>query len=414
MWHSRPRLCELPGTAEGGRATYQSATDRATAAGATDWLLQLARPTDSNESMSRVVLAMSGGVDSSVAAWLLREQGHEVVGVFMRHGQDRPATSASCGKQGCCTAADAADARRAAEMLGIPFYTVNFQQEFDRIVDYFVAEYTAGRTPNPCIVCNTWLKFGRLFDYADGIGAEYVATGHYARLVLLPGGEHALYRGLDESKDQSYVLFGIRRELLPRLLFPVGEHRKTEIRQIAERLGLSVAAKRDSQEICFVPDQDHARFIRERRGDLDTSGEIVTTDGAVVGRHDGFERFTVGQRRGLRVAFGEPRYVVRVEPATRRVVLGTRDELARTELSAAGANWLVGTEGLGVGDWGLGEAFRARVKIRYRSPAADATVYPRPDGGFHVRFNESVHGIAPGQAAVCYDGDRLVGGGWIE
>ncbi len=171
-----------------------------------------------------------------------------------------------CGKQGCCTAADAADARRVADVLDIPFYAVNFEQEFARIVDYFVREYTAGRTPNPCIVCNTWLKFGRLFDYADSIGAEYVATGHYARLVALEGGEIALCRGRDESKDQSYVLFGIQRRLLPRLMFPVGEYRKEEIRRMAERLGLRVAAKRDSQEICFVPDQDHARFIRERRG----------------------------------------------------------------------------------------------------------------------------------------------------
>ena len=250
---------------------------------------------------------MSGGVDSSVAAWLLREQGHDVVGLFMRHGQgDCPNFRVSengtvpfgdakgegkCGKQGCCTAVDAADARRVADVLDIPFYAVNFEQEFARIVDYFVREYTAGRTPNPCIVCNTWLKFGRLFDYADSLGAEYVATGHYARLVcagrwsgkgdsphlceapfrpfrqmgtvpFFRPGEVALCRGRDESKDQSYVLFGIPRRLLPRLMFPVGDYQKEEIRRIAQRLGLRVAAKRDSQEICFVPDQDHARFVR--------------------------------------------------------------------------------------------------------------------------------------------------------
>ena len=425
--------------------------------------------------MSRVVLAMSGGVDSSVAAWLLREQGHDVVGLFMRHGQEATVHGASplskeeqplppaplpkgegkLGKQGCCTAADAADARRVADMLDIPFYAVNFEQEFARIVDYFVAEYAAGRTPNPCIVCNTWLKFGRLFDYADSIGAEFVATGHYARLVrLAPGGEIALCRGLDESKDQSYVLFGIKRHLLLRLMFPVGEYRKDEIRRIAERLGLRVAAKRDSQEICFVPDQDHARFVRQNRGGIDTSGEIVTTDGKVVGRHDGFERFTVGQRKGLRVAFGEPRYVVRIEPESRRVVIGTQEELARRELFAAEANWLVEGRGEGRGERdaesavGSGQSavgseseirnpksedssnpqspipnpsplsplpsFRAEVKIRYRSRAVAATVSPLPGGRFHVQFDEPCHAVAPGQAAVCYDGEQVLGGGWIE
>ena len=366
--------------------------------------------------MSRVVLAMSGGVDSSVAAWLLREAGHEVVGVFMRHGQeseaaggqetgrDRGGTSAR-PKQGCCSAADAADARRVAEMLGLPFYPLNFQQEFARIVDYFVEGYTAGRTPNPCIVCNTWLKFGKLFEYADNVGAEFVATGHYARSVPVGDGEIGLCRAADSSKDQSYVLFGIRRELLRRLIFPLGEHRKEEIRRIAGRLGLRVAQKRDSQEICFVPDQDHARFVRQRRGDTDTSGEIVTTDGTVVGRHTGVERFTVGQRKGLGIAFGEPRYVVRIEPETRRVVIGAWEELARSELAAAEANWLI-DEPTG---W-----LACQVKIRYRSRPVDATVQTLPGGRFRVDFREPCHGVAPGQAAVCYDGDRLLGGGWIE
>jgi tRNA-uridine 2-sulfurtransferase len=392
----------------------------------------------SNECMSCVVLAMSGGVDSSVAAWLLRQQGHDVVGLFMRHGQEAEESCPTDGlpfrKQSCCTAADAADARRVADMLDIPFYAVNFEQEFARIVDYFVAEYTRGRTPNPCIVCNTWLKFGRLFDYADSIGAEFVATGHYARLVpisqggadisvcqkeggrqeCLPHSEIALCRGLDESKDQSYVLFGIERRLLRRLMFPVGEYRKEEIRQMAQRLGLRVAAKRDSQEICFVPDQDHARFIRQHRGEIDTSGEIVTTDGTVVGRHDGFERFTVGQRKGLRVAFGEPRYVVRVEPDTHRVVIGTQEELARSELYAAEANWLASGAISKSPNLHISKSLRAQVKIRYRSRAAAATVELLPGNRFRVRFDEPCHAVAPGQAAVCYDGDRVLGGGWIE
>ncbi len=361
--------------------------------------------------MARVVLAMSGGVDSSVAAWLLREQGHDVVGLFMRHGIQAESTcridgDSSVRKQGCCSASDAADARRVADELAIPFYAVNFEREFVQIVDYFVSEYVGGRTPNPCVVCNNRLKFGKLFDYADSIGAQYVATGHYARLLPTSDADvPALRCGLDAAKDQSYVLFGIRRHLLGRMLLPIGDYRKDEIRRIAARLNLRVAEKKDSQEICFVPDQDHARFIRQRGNTPDTSGEIVTTDGTIVGRHDGYERYTVGQRKGLGIAFGEPRFVVRLEPDTRRVVIGTRDELARTELTAAGANWLVEPPAA---------PLRCRVKIRYRSAAAAATVEPSGDDRFRVRFDEPCYGIAPGQAAVCYDGDRVLGGGWIE
>ena len=361
--------------------------------------------------MSRVVLAMSGGVDSSVAAWLLRRQGHDVVGLFMRHGAQAETSrlgasdTTTSRKQGCCSAADADDARRVADVLDVPFYAVNFEDQFQRIIDYFVDQYTAGRTPNPCIVCNTWLKFGKLFEYADGIGARYVATGHHARLVNVAGDQIALCRGRDPSKDQSYVLFGIDRQLLGRLKLPVGEHHKDEIREIAGRLGLRVADKPDSQEICFVPDQDHARFIKGRRGEVDTSGEIVTTDGEVVGRHEGLERFTIGQRKGLGIAFGEPRYVVRLEADTRRVVIGTKDELARTELTAGSANWLIDEPV---------KPFRCLVKIRYRSRPTEATVDPLPGSRFSVLFDAPCHGIAPGQAAVCYQDDRVLGGGWIE
>jgi tRNA-specific 2-thiouridylase len=387
---------------------------------------------------------MSGGVDSSVAAWLLRQQGHEVIGVFMRHGQDQlpsppaplplagegrnlspPAPLPLAGegsidaacvaggspaagrKQGCCSAADATDARRVADMLGIPFYALNLQREFGRIIDYFVAQYTAGRTPNPCIVCNTWLKFGKLVEYADGVGADFVATGHYARLVPTADGDIALCRGRDESKDQSYVLFGIQRTLLPRLKFPVGEYTKAEIREIAGRVGFAVARKRDSQEICFVPEGDHARFVRRHRGEIDTSGEVVTTDGTAVGRHEGFEQFTVGQRKGLRLAFGEPRYVVRIEPESRCVVIGTWNELARTELTAGDANWLVQQQ-LPL------HSFRAQVRIRYRSRPVEAMVELLPGNRFLAAFDRPCHGVAPGQAAVCYDGERVLGGGWIE
>jgi tRNA-specific 2-thiouridylase len=271
-----------------------------------------------------------------------------------------------------------------------------------------VEEYAAGRTPNPCIVCNTWLKFGKLFEYADSIGAEFVATGHYAQLRENADGEACLCRGLDESKDQSYVLFGIDRKLLSRLQFPVGGYRKDEIRQMAANWGLRVAQKRDSQDICFIPDQDHSRFVRQRRDDLETTGDFVATDGEVLGRHNGYEAFTVGQRKGLGLAFGQPRYVVRIEPDTRRVVLGTLDDLACSKLTASRANWLVPLTN------NNSASFHCEVKIRYRSPAFPAEVIPLPDDCFRVRFTDTVRGVAPGQAAVCYCEDRVLGGGWIE
>ena len=372
--------------------------------------------------MSRVVLAMSGGVDSSVAAHLLLERGHEVIGVFMRHGERvQEACSAtplagisllplwnepSNRRQGCCSAADAEDARRVADRLDIPFYALDLQAEFRGIVEYFVAEYTAGRTPNPCVMCNNWIKFGRLFDYARSVGARYVATGHYARLVADgSSGLPALCRGVDPGKDQSYVLFGIRREFLPRMLLPVGDFQKPEIRRIATQLGLDVAEKRDSQEICFVTSGRHEEFIRAWRGAVDTSGEIITTDGHVVGRHAGIERFTIGQRKGLGVALGDRRFVVRIDAETRRVVVGSREELARRELTADRTNWLV--------DPPSGR-FRCQAKIRYNAPAVPATAECLANERLQVWFDEPCHGVAPGQAVVCYQGQRVLGGGWIE
>jgi tRNA-specific 2-thiouridylase len=353
--------------------------------------------------MSRVVLAMSGGVDSSVAAWLLRRAGHEVIGLFMRHGEPGVAAGRAADRtQGCCSAADAADARRVAQRLDIPFYVLNFQEEFARIIAYFVAEYTAGRTPNPCIACNTWLKFGKLLEYADSIGADRVATGHYARLLPAADGQPTLCRGVDRDKDQSYVLWGIDRRLLPRLSFPVGEYPKGEVREMAAALGLDVADKPDSQEICFVPAGQHARFVHQFPGAPDTAGEVVSTAGEVLGRHPGLEHFTIGQRKGLGMAFGQPRYVVRLEPATHRVVVGTKEELARRELTAGGANWLTSPPP------------RCEVKIRYRSAAVAATLDLLADDRFAIHFDEPCWAVAPGQAAVCYAGDRLLGGGWID
>ncbi len=372
--------------------------------------------------MARIVLAMSGGVDSSVAAHLLCDAGHEVIGVFMRHGEQSPLASTCAtgshpseprlpivnprldNKQGCCSAADAEDGRRVADQLGIPFYALNLQDEFARIIDYFVDEYVSGRTPNPCVVCNHWIKFGKLFDYADSIGADYVATGHYARLNRDADGRWGIYRGRDAGKDQSYVLFGIDADLLARMMLPVGEFNKLTIRQSAANLGLAVADKKDSQEICFVTSGKHDEFVRQRRGGDDRSGEIVTTSGKVVGQHHGIERFTIGQRKGLGVALGEARFVVRIEPETRRVVIGSKEELACPQLTAAGVNWLVDPPSA---------PLRCRVQIRYNSGATPATVERLPNDRMRVTFDQPCYGVAPGQAAVCYDRDRVLGGGWI-
>jgi tRNA-specific 2-thiouridylase len=385
--------------------------------------------------MSRVVLAMSGGVDSSVAAHLLIAQGHDVIGVFMRHGEQSPVACEDRGarneerggrqaqlsilaprssplhhKQGCCTAADAEDARRVADKLGIPFYAINLQAEFGQIIDYFVAEYTAGRTPNPCVQCNNWIKFGKLFDYADSVGAEFVATGHYARLEQQADGTTALLRGIDSSKDQSYVLFGIRRDLLGRMILPVGHFKKPAIRRIAAGLGLRVAEKKDSQEICFVTRGRYDEFVRHRRK-ADTTGELVTTDGTVVARHDGIESFTVGQRKGLGVALGDRKFVVRIEPDSRRVVIGDRRELDCRELTARDCNWI-----LQDGDV-ASEPERCFAQIRYNASAHPATMKLLAGRRVLVQFDEPQFAVTPGQAVVCYDerdNQRVLGGGWIE
>lgn len=374
--------------------------------------------------MARVVLAMSGGVDSSVAAHLLLDAGHEVIGVFMRHGEESASGCRAGGeggpglpvigaaradhKQGCCSASDAADARRVAGRLGIPFYALDLQQDFRRIVDYFVEDYLSGRTPNPCVRCNHWIKFGRLFDYADGVDADFVATGHYARMTT-DDGQAALHRGLDASKDQSYALFGIRPDRLRRMLLPVGDYAKPRIREIAAELGLGVAGKRDSQEICFVTRGHHSDFVKAKRPEMAgaTAGEIVTVDGRVVGEHPGFEAFTIGQRKGLGVALGTPHFVVKIEPESRRVVIGPHAALARDELTAGEANWLIDPRSV---------PQRVEVQIRYNGSPQPATVRLSPDGPdrFEVRFDEPQHGVAPGQAAVVYDGSRVLGGGWIR
>ena len=354
----------------------------------------------------RVVLAMSGGVDSSASAVLLKEQGYDVVGLFMRTGAygDEPDTRRD-NKKGCCSAIDAGDARRVADRLEIPFYALDFEREFDRVIDYFADEYLAGRTPNPCVVCNTWLKFGELWEFGRRIEADFIATGHYARVLIGPSGEPELHKAVDPEKDQSYVLSGIRREMLPRLLFPVGGFRKDEVRTVARRAGLAeVAGKPDSVDNCFVPDGDHAKLIRKRRPAVATAGAVVDATGNTLGEHDGYERFTIGQRKGLGIATDRKRYVLDIVPETKTVVLGDRDDLRANGLVATGVNWLA--------DKPAGP-LRCTAKIRYRNAGSPATVCATPDDGARVHFDAPQFAVTPGQAVVFYDSSRVLGGGWI-
>lgn len=356
---------------------------------------------------------MSGGVDSSVACQLLAEAGYDIVGVFMRHGgEPEPVCEttslpilAPAHKQGCCSASDADDARRIADGLGIPFYALNLKEDFDRIIDYFVSDYAAGRTPNPCVMCNNWLKFGKLFEYADSVGAEFVATGHYAQLLPGQDGRLALHRGVDRDKDQSYVLFGVPQSRMQRMLLPIGGFQKSEIRSLAEKFGLSrVASKPDSQEICFVAPGQHPAFVAKRT-DRDTTGEMVTCDGTVVAQHNGIENFTIGQRKGLGVAMGEPYFVVRIDAESNQVVIGKQHELARSGLIADRVNWLAPTRDAG---------FSCLVQIRYGSEAQPAQCRYREDETLEIKFERPRIGVAPGQAVVCYDENRVLVGGWIR
>jgi tRNA-specific 2-thiouridylase len=360
-------------------------------------------PSHEGERMARVVLAMSGGVDSSVAAHLLKQQGHDVIGLFMRtgaHGTDSRADH----KKGCCSALDAGDARRVADRLDIPFYALDFEREFERIIDYFADEYLAGRTPNPCVVCNNWLKFGQLWTYGRQLEADFIATGHYAQVRQTEAGPQ-LHRAVDPDKDQSYVLYGLRRDVLPHLLFPIGGYRKEEVRTLARSVGLAVADKPDSVEICFVPDGDHASLIRRRRPEHATAGHIVDTAGNVLAEHDGIEQFTIGQRKGLGFAAGQRRYVLQIVPADNAVVVGDREELLASGLEASGVNWLV--------DVPTDRPLACEAKIRYRHTAAPALVTSSADGRAQVLFASPQHAVTPGQAVVFYDGSRVLGGGWI-
>ncbi|MCH2133079.1 MAG: tRNA 2-thiouridine(34) synthase MnmA [Phycisphaerales bacterium] len=359
----------------------------------------------------KVLLAMSGGVDSSVAAVLLQEAGWDVVGCFMRLGSPGETLNEGCdtsrikiGHQGCCSINDADDARTVAARLNIPFYVLNFRDEFNRVIDYFRSEYHAGRTPNPCVRCNDWLKFGRLHEYARQVGASHVASGHYARLEG-EGDDLRLCRGVDDGKDQSYVLFGAPRERLGQMLLPIGNLTKDTVRGIARDHDLPVFDKPDSQEICFVPDNDYAGLLRRTDPDQMQAGEIVTPDGDVVGHHDGHQHFTVGQRRGLGIAAGTPLYVIDRQPETNQVVVGDRTHLSAPGLEANDTNWFIDPPDT----W-----TPCRAQIRYNASAVPARFRcPSPDR-FLVEFATPQFAVAPGQAVVCYDGDTVIGGGWIH
>jgi len=365
----------------------------------------------------KIAVAMSGGVDSSAAAAILKEQGHELVGFTMQlWNQRRGLTVDENGEplpSRCCSLDDVYDARRVAEELGFPFYVLNLENEFERdVVQPFVNSYLNGETPIPCVACNSRLKFASLDRLAAGLGCEKVATGHYARVEFdKTTNRYRLLRGRDPLKDQSYFLWELTQDQLSRALFPLGEMSKPDVRAAARRNNLAVAEKKESQEICFVPDGDYAGFIdryleaEEQTDRLPKSGDVVTSHGKVVGTHAGLHHYTIGQRRGLGIADSQPLYVIGIESARNRVIVGYQDDLMSDEFNAGGVNWIAVDDPT--------EPVVAEVRVRYRHKAAAATIIPLPDNRARVTFAEAQRAITPGQATVFYRGDEVLGGGWI-
>ena len=352
----------------------------------------------------KVVVGMSGGVDSSVAAWLLKEQGYDVIGVTMQIWQDTPYMEQEDGS--CCGLSAVDDARRVARTIGIPYYVMNFKQDFkENVMDYFVAEYLAGRTPNPCIACNRYVKWEALLQRSLSIGADYIATGHYARIAQLENGRYAIKNSVTAAKDQTYALYNLTQEQLSRTLMPVGSYTKDEIREMAEKAGLPVAHKKDSQEICFVPDNDYAGFIEETTGEKIPEGNFVSTDGKILGRHKGIIHYTVGQRKGLNISLGHPVFVQEIRPETNEVVLGSNEELFTTKVYAKKLNFMAVED--------IPEEMEAVGKIRYNHRGDVCRVRRVEDDLLECTFEQPVRAVTPGQALVLYKDGYVLGGGTI-
>ena len=356
-------------------------------------------------SKGKVVVGMSGGVDSSVAAWLLKKQGYDVIGVTMQIWQDEE-NIVQEENGGCCGLSAVDDARRVAAAIGIPYYVMNFKDEFQKsVIEYFTKEYLAGRTPNPCIACNRYVKWEALLQRSLSIGADYIATGHYARIEHLPNGRYAIRRSATMEKDQTYALYNLTQEQLARTLMPVGEYSKDRIREMADEIGLLVAHKPDSQDICFVPDGDYASFIENTTDQVLQTGDFVTPEGKILGKHKGIIHYTVGQRKGLGLALGYPAFVLEIRPETNEVVIGTYEESRTYTVRANELNFMSVEQ--------ITEPVRVFAKIRYNHKGAWCTVERTGEDEIVCTFDEPIRAATPGQAVVLYDGEYVLGGGTI-